>query len=130
MEFKVRQHQESNNIGNKMVLIKSEKLCLSEYFEALNETLDKILSKFIVQEKCISKTLASFEERFDQISMNIIIKAEKYEPKTTFENNIDEIKYYHMKIITSVYIHISAITSNKPFLSSEHINAYSMTWIT
>ena len=32
--------------------------------------------------------------------MNNRIKAEKLEPEKVFENNIDEIKYDHIKIIT------------------------------
>ena len=55
--------------------------------------------------------ITSFDENFDQLSMNRIIEAEKFEPETTFENNINEIKDNNMKIIASAAMNLSDITS-------------------
>ena len=47
------------------------------------------------------------------MSVNNIVdgntEAEKYEPETTIENKIDEIKAYHMENIDSLDMKISAI---------------------
>ena len=61
--------------------------------------------------------------------MNIRIEAAKYVPETAFEKKIDEIKAGHAKGITSLDTNISAITFNKTYLSSEHLNADVMPWI-
>ena len=61
--------------------------------------------------------------------MNRRINAKEFEPETTFENNIYEIKANNMKIINSLDTNISAITPNKPSSSSKHLNANIMTWI-
>ena len=61
--------------------------------------------------------------------MNIIIEATKLEPETTFENKIDEIKSDHKKSIASLGMNLSAITSNKNYVSSEHLNADIIPWI-
>ena len=66
--------------------------------------------------------ITSFDGNFDQLSMNNRIEAAKFEPGPTFENTINEIKANHLKIITSVDMNVSSITSNKPHLSSKHIN--------
>ena len=61
--------------------------------------------------------------------MNSIIEAEKFEPETTFENTINEIKDVNLKIINSLHMNLSAITPNKPSLSYEHSIANCMPWI-
>ena len=61
--------------------------------------------------------------------MNSIIEVAKFEPETTFENNIDEIKADNMKSITPLDMNLPAVTSRKPHSSSEHLNANLMTWI-
>ena len=61
--------------------------------------------------------------------MNSIIEAETFEPETTFENNINEIKYYCMKSVTSLDMNLSAITLEKPLSSSENIKFYLMSCI-
>ena len=104
-------------------------MCLSEYTEVLNETPDKFKSQLIVQEKNIFKITASFEDQLEQISMNSRTEAEKFEPETTFEKNIDDIKSGHMKIITSFDMNLLAINSDTPSSSSEHIDAKLMTYI-
>ena len=48
-------------------------------------------------------------------------KAEKFEPETTIENKIDEIKADHMKNIDFVDMKISAITSTKNASYSEEL---------
>ena len=72
----------------------------------LNETSVNISSQLIVQDNHISKRLISFDNKFEQIIMNSIIEATQFEPETTFENNIDEIKAGRVKIITSFGVNI------------------------
>ena len=67
--------------------------------------------------------ITSFDDNFKQLSMNNIIEAEKFEPEPTFENTINEIKFNHLKVITSIDMNVSAITSNKPSSSSEHLKS-------
>ena len=43
-------------------------------------------------------TITSFEEIFKQLSMNSRIKVAKFEPGTTFEKTINEIKDNNIKI--------------------------------
>ena len=61
--------------------------------------------------------------------MNSIIEAAKFEPEPTFEKNINEIKYNHLKSITSIVTNLSAIPFNKPYSFSEHLNSDLMPWI-
>ena len=61
--------------------------------------------------------------------MNNIIKAAKFEPEPTFENINNEIKDNCLKSITSISIHLSDITLNKPSSSFENIKAYLVPWI-
>ena len=56
------------------------------------------------------------------------IESEKFKPETKIEKNIDDIKYYHMKNINSLDMTISAITLNKPYLSSDQPKADLVTW--
>ena len=58
--------------------------------------------------------------------MNRIVELEKFEPESTFENTINEIKSNCLQIITSIDMNLSDITSNKPSLSSEHPKSYLM----
>ena len=95
----------------------------------LNETSFNISSQCIVQENYSYKIPTSFDKHFEQISVHSRIEATKFEPETTFENNIDEIKADNVKIITSLYINLSAIASKKPSLSYEHLNTDLMPWI-
>ena len=55
--------------------------------------------------------ISPFEKTFKQLSMNISIEVSTLKPKTTFKNTINEIKYNHLKIIVSVAMNISDITS-------------------
>ena len=82
-----------------------------------------------MQESNLSKISSSFDNKFEQIGVNCRIEATKFEPEATFKNNIDDVKVYHVKSMTSLDINISAITSNKPSLFSEHLNANLMIWI-
>ena len=54
--------------------------------------------------------------------MNSRIEATKLEPEIIFEKNIYEIKADNMKIITSLDMNLSPITSNTHSLSYEHLN--------
>ena len=56
-----------------------------------------------------------FDKNFDPIFMNNGFETAKFEPEPTFENTINEIKYNHLKMITSIDMHILDIPSNKPF---------------
>ena len=86
-------------------------------------------SQVLVQEKHISNIDASFGKNFEQVSMNSKSEAEKFESDPTFEKNINEIKYNHLKSITSIAMNISAITSNKPYSFPEHLNSNLMSLI-
>ena len=61
--------------------------------------------------------------------MNSIAKVGKIESETTYGKNIDEIKYDHMKIITSIEMNLPTKNSNKLYSYSEHINAGLITYI-
>ena len=61
--------------------------------------------------------------------MNNIFEAAKSEPEPEFEKTINEIKANNLKSITSIIMNISAITSNKPYFSSEHLKIDLMPWI-
>ena len=73
--------------------------------------------------------ITSFGDNYDPLCINNIFEAAKFEPEPTFENTINEIKANHFKSITSIDMNVSAITSNKPSLSCEHIKSYLMPWI-
>ena len=77
----------------------------------------------------MSKMPASFDENFEQLSMNSKIEAEKFEPKPTFEKTINDIKDNHLKSVTSIAMNILAITLNKPSSSSEHLKDDLIKWI-
>ena len=53
--------------------------------------------------------ITSFDENFEQLSMNIIMKIAKFEPEPTFENTINEIRANHLKNITSIGTNVSYI---------------------
>ena len=57
-------------IGNKLVNIKPEKMCFSEYTKALKETATIFLSKTIDQEKNCHIIDTSFEEHIYKMSVN------------------------------------------------------------
>ena len=92
-------------IEEELVTLNSKTPCLSESTELINEIPVKLPSQLL-----ISKITTSFNENFKQLSMNSNIEVEKFEPGTTFERTINEIKYNHLKIISSATINISAIT--------------------
>ena len=50
--------------------------------------------------------------------MNSRTETEKFEPEPTFENTIHDIKASHLKSTTYIDMNLSAITLNKPSLSS------------
>ena len=64
-----------------------------------------------------------FGDNLEQLSMNSIIEVAKFKPEPTFEKTNNEIKYNHLKHITSIDMNVSSITSNKHFLSSEHLKS-------
>ena len=106
-----------------MVPLYIETKCLSEATKILYETTVKLSSKFIVQEKHLSKNPTSFDNSFEQIRIYSSFEATQFEPETIFENNIGDIKADYVKSITFLDTNLSAITSNKTSLSSEHLNA-------
>ena len=71
----------------------------------INEISVNLPSQFL-----ISKITTSFDENSDPLSVNSIIEVAKFEPGSTFENTINEIKENHLKSIASTTMDISAIT--------------------
>ena len=106
MDFIEQQNQESEKIEEELVTLNSKTSCLSEVTEVINEILVKLPSQFL-----IPKITASFDNNFDQLSMNNRFKATKFEPDPIFENTINEIKDNHLKSIASSDTNVSAITS-------------------
>ena len=106
MDFIEQQNQESEKIEEELVTLNSKTSCLSEVTEVINEILVKLPSQFL-----IPKITASFDNNFDQLSMNNRFKATKFEPDPIFENTINEIKDNHLKSIASSDMNVSAITS-------------------
>ena len=104
-------------------LLSTHKHWLSESTEVINEISFKLPSQLLVHKKHVSKIPASFDDNFYQLSMNNRIKAAKFEPEPTFENTINDIKDNHLKFITSIAMNISAINSNKPSSSFEHLKS-------
>ena len=91
--------------------------------------MDNFYSQLIIHERNLSKLTAYFEEQFEQINMNSIFEAKKFKTETTFKKTIVLIKSDHMKSITSLARNPSDITSKKPSLSSENLNAIIMKYI-
>ena len=50
-----------------------------------------------------------FDDNLKELLMNSSIEVAKFEPGTTIENTNNEIKYNHLKIITSAAMDLSAI---------------------
>ena len=101
-----QQHQESYHIEEELVTLNSKTPYLSEDTEAIDEISVKLPSQFL-----ITKITTSFDKNFDQLSMNSSFEAVKFEPGTTFENNINEIRDIYLKSIASAATNTSAITS-------------------
>ena len=70
-----------------------------------------------------------FDDNIEPLSMNNIFEAETFELEPTFENNINEIKANHLKIIISIDMNVSAISLNKNSSYSGHLKSYLMPWI-
>ena len=66
-----------------------------------------------------------FGNKIDPFSMKNSFEAAKLEPEPIFEKTINDIKANHLKIITSIEMNLSAITSKKPSSSSKHLNPIS-----
>ena len=115
----IKQHQEFKHIEKEMVPLNADTLCSSESTEALNETSVNISTQFIVQEN--NNISASLDNNFEHISVNSRIEATKFEPETTFEITINNVKYNRLKIITSIDMNLSDITSKKRSLFYEHL---------
>ena len=90
--------------------------------KTINEIKDNYL-KIIASAAKNPSAITSFDENFYLVCINNSFEAEKIEPEPTFENTINDIKAGLFKSITSIYINVSAITSNKPSLSSEHLKS-------
>ena len=70
-----------------------------------------------------------FYKNIADVSMNSIIEAAKFEPEPISEKTYNEIKANNLKIITTIDMNVSNITSNQPSLSSEHLKPDLMPWI-
>ena len=73
--------------------------------------------------------ISSFDKGYEQLSMNRRIEVSKFESEPTFGKTMNENKANHFKIITSIDMNVSAITSNKPSLSYEYIESDLIPWI-
>ena len=111
------------HIEKELVPINSETLCLSEATEVINKISVKFPSQLLVQEKHISKILASFNKNFEQLSINSRNEVSNFETEPTFENTINEIKANHLKSITSINMNVSSITPKTLSSSYENIKS-------
>ena len=68
-------------------------------------------------------SITYFDEKIDTICINNSFEAEKSEPEPIFENTINEIKSNHLESVTSIGMNVSAITSDKPSASYEHLKS-------
>ena len=73
--------------------------------------------------------ISSFDNNFEQLIKKSIIVVENFEPEPKLENTSNNIKTNHLKSITSIDMNLSAITSNKPSLSSENLRSDLMPFI-
>ena len=94
----------------------------------INEIKDNHLKSIASAAMDIS-AINLFDNHIEPLSMKNSFEAEKLGHEPIFENNINEIKYNHLKSITSIDMNLSDITSNKPSSSSEHLKPNIMTRI-
>ena len=104
MDFIEQQHQESKNIEEELVTIKSKIPYLSEATKVTNEISVKLPPQLLIY-----KITTSFEKNFDPLIMNRKIEVTKFEPKPTFEKTTNEIKYRHLKMIVFAALNLSEI---------------------
>ena len=98
------------------------------FYKTINEIKDNNM-KIIASAATNLSAITFFDDNFEQLSMNSIIEVEQFEPEPTFENTNNDIKYDHLKVITYIDMNASAITSNKPSLSSKYLKSDLMPWI-
>ena len=70
-----------------------------------------------------------FVNNIEHLIMNSRIEVAKFEPELTFEKTVNNNKDNHLKSIMSIAMNLSAITSNKPYLYSEHLKPDLVPWI-
>ena len=110
-------------------IIEVEKLKPEPTFEnTTNEIKDNNL-KIISSAAMNLSAITLFNKNLEQLSMNSTIEVAKFKPEPTFEKTTNGIKDNHLKNITSIDMNVSSITSNKHFLSSEHLKSDLMPWI-
>ena len=125
----------TTSFDNNLYPLSMNNIFEAENFEpepAFENTINEIKDdhmKSIVSATTNLSAIISFDNNFDPLSMNNSFEAEKIEPEPTFEKIIIEIKANYLKIITSIDMNLSAITSNKSALSYEHLRSYLMPWI-
>ena len=73
--------------------------------KTINEIKDNHLKTIASAVMNVSAT-TSFDNKFEQLSMNIISEESKFEPEPTFENTINDIKDNNLKSITSIDINV------------------------
>ena len=127
MDFKVKHYQNRNRSKITGPSQHINTVALRSYWRyQLN------ISKYFIAIHCTGEVSpeipASFNNKFEQISINSIIEATKFKPETTFEKNIDDAKANNVKSRTSIGMNPSAITSVYP-LFYEYPNAYLVLWI-
>ena len=70
-----------------------------------------------------------FDNNLEPFSTNNGFEAATFEPKPTIEKTINGIKCNLLEIITFIDMNVSAITSNTPYSSYEHIKYDIIPWI-
>ena len=109
IEFKEKYHDELINFSSEPTFEKS-----------FNEIKDNHL-KSIASADTNPSAISYFDHNSDPLCINNVFEAEKIEPEPTFEKTINDINANNFKVITSVDMNVSDITSNTPSLSSKHL---------
>ena len=105
------------------ISLEAEKFEPEPTFEkTINEIKDNHLKIIAYATINISDTTL-FDENIEQPIMNIRIEVETFEPETTCEKTIHDIKANNLKSITSIDMNVSDMTSNIPASSSEYLKS-------
>ena len=104
----------------------------SEPEPIFENTINKIKYNHLKNITCAAmniSSITSFDDNFEQLSMNSRIEVAKFEPEPTFEKTINEIKANHLKSITSIDTNVSTIKLNTTYFSSDYLRSNIMPWI-
>ena len=109
--------------------LKHQHLNLIQYLKRLLIISKTIIWKELAPLPQIHQLSQTLTKNYDPLCINNSFEAATFEPEPTFEKTINDIKANHLKIITSIDINVSSITSNKPSSSFEHLKFDLMSWI-